>query len=212
MLDPLALGLRQLADLGSPGVGERKAPLERIRGIEAQRLGAVDPGLAGQVRQDRGPAADRGLADQLDQEFAADDRARAARVADLRLAARMQDREIGGAAGAAGRSIDPPGLQSGAGPDGAVAVAAAEHDIGDLVDAGQFRMLHMHFEFLERTLGSAMLTGEHDEMLAAIAARDADRADALAHAHTRQFRDNFIRFMGETYVGAAPLAAARGAA
>src|SRR5262249_15386675 len=56
-----------------------------------------------------------------------------------------------------------------------------------------------HFEFLERTPGGRMLTGEHDEMLNAIAARDADRADELAHAHTRQFRDNFIRFMSENY-------------
>lgn len=67
-----------------------------------------------------------------------------------------------------------------------------------LLDQGR-RMLHMHFEFLERTPGGQMLTGEHDEMLAAIAARDADRADALAHAHTRQFRDSFIRFMSENY-------------
>ena len=67
-----------------------------------------------------------------------------------------------------------------------------------LLDQGR-RMLHMHFEFLERTPGSQMLTGEHDEMLAAITARDADRADKLAHAHTRQFRDNFIRFMSENY-------------
>jgi DNA-binding GntR family transcriptional regulator len=67
-----------------------------------------------------------------------------------------------------------------------------------LLDQGR-RMLHMHFEFLERTPGSQMLTGEHDEMLAAIAARDADRADELAHAHTRQFRDNFMHFMSENY-------------
>ena len=67
-----------------------------------------------------------------------------------------------------------------------------------LLDQGR-RMLHMHFEFLERTPGSQMLTGEHGEMLAAITARDADRADELAHAHTRQFRDNFIRFMSENY-------------
>jgi DNA-binding GntR family transcriptional regulator len=67
-----------------------------------------------------------------------------------------------------------------------------------LLDQGR-RMLHMHFEFLERTPGSQLLTGEHDEMLAAITARDADRADELAHAHTRQFRDNFIRFMSENY-------------
>ena len=60
-------------------------------------------------------------------------------------------------------------------------------------------MLHMHFEFLERVPGGQLLTGEHDEMIAAIEARDVERADQLAHAHTRQFRDNFIRFMSENY-------------
>lgn len=79
-----------------------------------------------------------------------------------------------------------------------------------LLDQGR-RMLHMHFEFLERTPGSEMLTGEHDEMLVAIAARDADRADELAHAHTRQFRDNFIRFMSENYATKLSLAGFRAA-
>jgi DNA-binding GntR family transcriptional regulator len=44
-------------------------------------------------------------------------------------------------------------------------------------------------------------------MLEAIRARDIERADALAHAHTRQFRDNFIRFMQENYAQAMPLGA-----
>lgn len=67
-----------------------------------------------------------------------------------------------------------------------------------LLDQGR-RMLHMHFEFLERTPGGHLLTDEHDQMIAAIKARDVERADQLAHAHTRQFRDNFIRFMSENY-------------
>jgi DNA-binding GntR family transcriptional regulator len=67
-----------------------------------------------------------------------------------------------------------------------------------LLDQGR-RMLHMHFDFLERSPGAHLLTDEHDEMIAAIAAKDAGRADALAHAHTRQFRDNFIDFMKENY-------------
>jgi DNA-binding GntR family transcriptional regulator len=79
-----------------------------------------------------------------------------------------------------------------------------------LLDQGR-RMLHMHFEFLERTPGSEMLTGEHDELLVAIAARDADRADALAHAHTRQFRDSFIRFLSENYATKLSLAGFRAA-
>lgn len=61
------------------------------------------------------------------------------------------------------------------------------------------RMLHMHFEFLERTHEGYLLTDEHNEMLAAIEAKDVARADELAHAHTRQFRDNFIDFMKENY-------------
>jgi len=67
-----------------------------------------------------------------------------------------------------------------------------------LLDQGR-RMLHMHFEFLERSKHGILLTDEHDEMIAAIKAKDVERADALAHDHTRQFRDNFIDFMKENY-------------
>lgn len=61
------------------------------------------------------------------------------------------------------------------------------------------RMLHLHFDYLERTHDGYLLTDEHDEMLDAIRAKDVDRADTLAHAHTRQFRENFINFMTENY-------------
>lgn len=67
-----------------------------------------------------------------------------------------------------------------------------------LLDQGR-RMLHLHFQFLERTREGYLLTDEHHEMLAAIKARDVERADRLAHDHTRQFRDSFIDFMKETY-------------
>lgn len=67
-----------------------------------------------------------------------------------------------------------------------------------LLDQGR-RMLHMHFEFLERTHEGYLLTDEHIDMLDAIRNRDVNRADDLAHAHTRQFQDNFIRFMQENY-------------
>jgi DNA-binding GntR family transcriptional regulator len=36
-------------------------------------------------------------------------------------------------------------------------------------------------------------------MIEAIRQRDVARADELAHAHTRQFRDNFIDFMRDNY-------------
>jgi DNA-binding GntR family transcriptional regulator len=67
-----------------------------------------------------------------------------------------------------------------------------------LLDQGR-RMLHLHFEFLERTREGYLLTDEHHEMLAAIKAKDVARADKLAHDHTRQFRDSFIAFMRENY-------------
>lgn len=62
------------------------------------------------------------------------------------------------------------------------------------------RMLHMHFDFLERTHDGYLLTDEHGDMLSAIQDKDVERADELAHAHTRQFRDNFIDFMKENYM------------
>ena len=67
-----------------------------------------------------------------------------------------------------------------------------------LLDQGR-RMLHLHFDYLERTSEGYLLTGEHVEMLEAIRARDVALADRLAHDHTRQFRDNFLRDMTETF-------------
>lgn len=65
---------------------------------------------------------------------------------------------------------------------------------GRLLDQGR-RMLHLHFEFLETEKQGVLLTDEHDEMLDAIRAQDVERADALAHAHTRQFQDNFVEYL-----------------
>lgn len=67
-----------------------------------------------------------------------------------------------------------------------------------LLDQGR-RMLHLHFDFLERSHDGYLLTDEHDAMLDAIKSKDVERADKLAHDHTRQFRDNFIKFMKENY-------------
>lgn len=61
------------------------------------------------------------------------------------------------------------------------------------------RMLHLHFDYIERGSDSYLLTDEHAQMLAAIRDRNVELADQLAHAHTRQFRDNFIEFMKENY-------------
>lgn len=65
---------------------------------------------------------------------------------------------------------------------------------GALLDEGR-RILHIHFEYLAKSEGERLLTDEHQEMLDSIIARDADRAEALARAHTRHFRDRFFRFM-----------------
>jgi len=62
------------------------------------------------------------------------------------------------------------------------------------------RMLHLHFEFLERNEEAVLLTDEHDDMLDAIRNKDADRADRLAHAHTRQFQDNFVDYLKHNYL------------
>ena len=67
-----------------------------------------------------------------------------------------------------------------------------------LLNQGQ-RMLHLHFEYLERTHDGYLLTDEHNDMLEAIRAKDVDRADELAHAHTRQFQANFVKFLKENY-------------
>ena len=67
-----------------------------------------------------------------------------------------------------------------------------------LLDQGR-RMLHLHFNYLERTSDRHLLTDEHAEMLAAIVNRDVLKADTLAHAHTRQFRDNFLLYLSKNY-------------
>ena len=67
-----------------------------------------------------------------------------------------------------------------------------------LLNQGQ-RMLHLHFDYLERTHEGYLLTDEHNQMLEAIRAKNVDLADELAHAHTRQFQQNFINFMRENY-------------
>ncbi|MDE3027612.1 MAG: GntR family transcriptional regulator [Paracoccaceae bacterium] len=75
---------------------------------------------------------------------------------------------------------------------------------GRLLNQGR-RMLHLHFAYLEQGNDGYLLTDEHDDMLAAIRDQDVERADTLAHAHTRQFQDNFLQFMQKTYLNTAQL-------
>jgi DNA-binding GntR family transcriptional regulator len=65
---------------------------------------------------------------------------------------------------------------------------------GALLDEGR-RILHIHFGYLAKAEGERLLTDDHQEMVDAVAEQDVERAEALAHAHTRQFRDRFFRFM-----------------
>lgn len=65
---------------------------------------------------------------------------------------------------------------------------------GKLLDEGR-RMLHLHFDYLERSTEEDLLTDEHQDLIDAIVEQDVERADTLAHQHTRQFRDRFVNFM-----------------
>jgi DNA-binding GntR family transcriptional regulator len=67
-----------------------------------------------------------------------------------------------------------------------------------LLDEGR-RILHLHFDYIERTRDGRLLTDEHEEMIKAIGSRDVERADQLAHEHTRQLRDNFLQFLRQNY-------------
>jgi DNA-binding GntR family transcriptional regulator len=68
-----------------------------------------------------------------------------------------------------------------------------------LLDQGR-RILHLHFRYLERGGPGVLLTDEHYQMIDAIRDRDVARADQLAHAHTRQFSNNFMNFMQEHHL------------
>jgi DNA-binding GntR family transcriptional regulator len=50
-----------------------------------------------------------------------------------------------------------------------------------------------------------LLTDEHQLMIQAIIDRDIEKADELARAHTRQFRDNFFEFMRQNLAKDMPL-------
>lgn len=77
-----------------------------------------------------------------------------------------------------------------------------------LLDEGR-RILHLHFDYIERTNDGRLLTDEHEEMIDAIRARDVARADRLAHDHSRQFRDRFLDFLRANYSSAIDLSAPR---
>lgn len=75
-----------------------------------------------------------------------------------------------------------------------------------LLDEGR-RILHLHFDYIEKTNDGRLLTDEHEEMIDAIRARDVARADRLAHDHSRQFRDRFLDFLRANYSAGIDLSA-----
>ena len=85
-----------------------------------------------------------------------------------------------------------------------MAVAAAgknsylAHAYGQLLDEGR-RILHMHFTYIQSSSTDRLLTSEHFDIVKAIQSSDVELADQLAHAHSRQFHDRFVRFMRAKY-------------
>lgn len=63
---------------------------------------------------------------------------------------------------------------------------------GELLSQAR-RLLHIHIEFRKRQDERTVLDDQHRDFVAAIEDGDADRADAVAHAHSMQFHDRFLQ-------------------
>lgn len=63
-----------------------------------------------------------------------------------------------------------------------------------LLGEGQ-RLLHLHFDHIVSSASSHRLGRDHEEMIEAIAARDADAAENAAHEHTMLFQRRFLDYM-----------------
>lgn len=57
------------------------------------------------------------------------------------------------------------------------------------------RLLHIHVEFLGPANRKEVMRDQHHDFIDAIVARDVVAADAVAHAHTMQFHDRFLKAM-----------------
>ena len=66
-----------------------------------------------------------------------------------------------------------------------------------LLDEGR-RMLRLYFRSFDDHLPPE-LAGEHNKMIEAIRARDADLAERLAHEHAVQVGDNFLEYLGRRH-------------
>ncbi|MDH2076841.1 GntR family transcriptional regulator [Pseudomonas atacamensis] len=64
-----------------------------------------------------------------------------------------------------------------------------------LLGEGQ-RLLHLHFDYIVSAENSSTQLGrDHDEIIKAIAARNADRAEQTAHEHTMLFQRRFLAYL-----------------
>lgn len=63
---------------------------------------------------------------------------------------------------------------------------------GELLSEAR-RLLHIHIKFLETTGRQRVLDDQHDDFVDAIEARDVETADRIAHEHTFQFHDRFLK-------------------
>ncbi len=55
------------------------------------------------------------------------------------------------------------------------------------------RLLHMHVQVLDTVARKEVMQDQHQDFIDAIAAQDIAQADAIAHAHTMQFHDRFLK-------------------
>lgn len=63
-----------------------------------------------------------------------------------------------------------------------------------LLGEGQ-RLLHLHFDFIVSSANLTKPEEDHDEIIEAIANRQADAAERASHEHTILFRNRFIEYM-----------------
>ncbi|MFK8397788.1 GntR family transcriptional regulator [Pseudomonas sp. BGr12] len=63
-----------------------------------------------------------------------------------------------------------------------------------LLGEGQ-RLLHLHFDYIISTANNEKLGRDHEDIIEAIAGRDADAAEKAAHEHTMLFQRRFLDYM-----------------
>ncbi|WP_434702712.1 GntR family transcriptional regulator [Pseudomonas sp. Z1-12] len=68
-----------------------------------------------------------------------------------------------------------------------------------LLGEGQ-RLLHLQFDYIVRSASTSRLGRDHEEIVEAIAARDADAAEQAAHEHTMLFQRRFLDFMQQNLI------------